>query len=66
MRGAVEEIRRSTRERREVERSNESTELGGLDELQSGEGREPEVISSSSDSEEHDTSKRDKRKIILD
>ena len=40
--------------------------LGRLDELQRGEAKEPEVISSTSDQKEQGTPKRDKRKIILD
>ncbi|MFX3063673.1 hypothetical protein V6103_24185, partial [Klebsiella pneumoniae] len=37
-----------------------------IDELQRGEAKEPEVISSTSDQKEQGTPKRDKRKIILD
>ena len=39
--------------------------LGGLDELQRGDAKEPE-ITSTSDQEELNTTKREKRKIILD
>ncbi|HGS4434352.1 TPA: hypothetical protein ACMDNU_003488 [Vibrio cholerae] len=40
--------------------------LGSLDELQRGDAKDPEVISSTSDQKEQGTPKRDKRKIILD
>ncbi len=67
LRGVSEEIRRSTREHRDQgEIRHGGTELGSIDELQRGEAKEPEVISSTSDQKEQGTPKRDKRKIILD
>lgn len=66
LRGAAEEIRRSTREQREAGNRHDTTELVSLDELQSREGKEPEVISPTKDQEEQGAPKRDKRKIILD
>lgn len=65
--GVSEEIRRSTIEHRDQgEIRHGGTELGSIDELQRGEAKEPEVISSTSDQKEQGTPKRDKRKIILD
>lgn len=66
LRGAAEEIRRSTRERREAERSQDATALGSLDELKQADAKEPEVISPPSDREDQSAPTRDKRKIILD
>lgn len=67
LRGVSEEIRRSTREHRDQgETRHGGTELGSIDELQRGEAKEPEDISSTSDQKEQGTPKRDKRKIILD
>lgn len=63
LRGVSEEIRRSTREHRDQgEIRHGGTELGSIDELQRGEAKEPEVISSTSDQKEQGTPKRDKRK----